>query len=224
MARQMAFDLPLRAARGRADFFISPANAQALAAIDAPEAWPQGRLLLRGPEGAGKSHLAGLWAEEQGAPTVSAAMLQRANVPALVAAGAVLVEDADTIGGHPEAEAALFHLHNLAAAEGALLLLTATRPPRDWGLTLPDLASRMTALPIAQIEPPDDALLAAVLVKLFADRQVTVSPALITWLVAHIDRSLAEARQVVDRLDATALSLGVPINRRLAQQVLDTGT
>ncbi len=224
MAGQMAFDLPLRAARGRADFFISPANAQALAAIDTPEAWPQGRLLLRGPEGAGKSHLAGLWAEAQGAPTVSAEALQWADVPGLVAARAVLVEDGDAIGGQPEAESALFHLHNLAAAEGALLLLTATRAPRDWGLTLPDLASRMAALPLAQIEAPDDALLAAVLVKLFADRQVLVSPALITWLVAHIDRSLAEVRQVVERLDAAALALGVPINRRLAQRVLDSGT
>jgi len=220
--RQLAFDLPLRVARGRADFFISPANAGAVAVLDAPESWPQGRMLLLGPEGAGKSHLAGLWADERGAAVTAAAALTRAAVPGLVAPGAVVVEDTDAIGGTPEAEAALFHLHNLAAAEGACLLLTATRPPRDWGLALPDLASRMAALPAVQIAPPDDALLAAVLVKLFGDRQLVVTPALIMWLVAHIDRSLAEARRVVDLLDATALAEGVNVSRQLAARVLDS--
>lgn len=224
MVRQLAFDLPLRSASGRADFFISPANAQALATLDAPGGWPQGRMLLIGPEGAGKSHLAQLWADEQGALTVFAAALRRAEVPGLVAARAVVVEDGEAIGGQPEAEAAFFHLHNLAAAEGARLLITAARPPRDWGLGLPDLASRMAALATVQIAPPDDALLAAVLVKLFADRQIAVAPALITWLVARIDRSLAEAQRVVARLDAAALQQGVPVSRRLAARVLDSGT
>ena len=223
MPRQLAFDLPLRSASGRADFFISPANALALATLDAPEAWPQRRMLVQGPAGAGKSHLAHLWADERGAAMVAAVSLTRAVVPGLIAAGAVVVEDAEAIGGTPEAEAALFHLHNLAAAERAFLLLTAARPPRDWGLVLPDLASRMVALATVQIAPPDDALLAAVLVKLFADRQLAVTPALITWLVAHIDRSLAEARRVVDLLDAAALAEGVKVSRALAARVLDSG-
>lgn len=219
----MAFDLPARTALGREDFFVSPASAAALGALDAPGGWPQGRMLLIGPAGAGKSHLAALWAGERGAAMIAARDMTPAAVPRLVAAGAVVVEDGETLGGLPEAEAALFHLHNLAAAEGALLLITAAAPPRDWALQLPDLASRMAALASVQIAPPDDALIAAVLVKLFADRQIAVSPALITWLVARIDRSLAEARRVVARLDAAALAEGARVSRGLAQRVLDSG-
>lgn len=222
MAQQLAFDLPARTALGREDFFVSPANAAALGALDAPGRWPQGRMLLLGPAGAGKTHLTALWAGERGAKVIGARDLRRDAVPGLVAAGTVVVEDAETLAGLPEAEAALFHLHNLAAAEGALLLLTAACQPRDWGLALPDLASRMAAMARAEIAPPDDALMAAVLVKLFADRQITVSPALITWLIARIDRSLAEARRVVAALDAAALAGGGRVSRALAQRVLDT--
>lgn len=223
MAEQLTFALPPDSAGGREDFFVSPANALALATLDAPEAWPQGRMLLTGAAGAGKSHLALLWARERGAAVVSAAALRRDAVPGLAAAPAVVVEDAEAAAGLPEAEAALFHLHNLAGAEGTRLLITAARPPRDWGLALPDLASRMAAIASVQIAAPDDALLSAVLVKLFADRQLAVSPALIGWLLARIDRSLAEARRVVARLDAAALREGVPVSRALAARVLDRG-
>jgi chromosomal replication initiation ATPase DnaA len=140
----------------------------------------------------------------------------------LAEAPAVVVEDACKIGGNALAEAALFHLHNLLAAHRHWLLLTASQPPRDWGVRLPDLASRMQASAVTRLEPPDDALLAAVLVKLFADRQITVSPALIAWLVTRIDRSLAAARSVVAALDARALQQGAAVTRRLAAEVLDS--
>ena len=220
--RQLTFDLPCRSAQGRDDFFVSPANALALATLDAPDSWPQRKMLIIGPDGAGKSHLAQIWADEQGAMIVSADTLTPENAPAFAARNATVVEDADRIGGQTEAEAGLFHLHNLLQAEGGLLLLTAHTAPRDWNLSLPDLQSRMEAAPNVRIAPPDDALLAAVLVKLFADRQLEVAPTLVPWLVTRMDRSLDTARRVVARLDARALEKGTAVTRSLAVEVLDS--
>lgn len=222
MERQLAFDLPCRSAQGREDFFVAPANALALATLDAPETWPQRKMLVIAPEGAGKSHLAQIWADERSAVIVDAAALNAENAPGHAAAGAVVVEDADRIGGLGAAEAGLFHLHNLLQAEGGLLLLSARSAPRDWNLTLPDLRSRMEATPNVRITPPDDALLAAVLVKLFADRQLVISAMLVPWLVTRMDRSLATARRVVAALDARALQKGSAVTRALASEVLDS--
>jgi len=216
----MAFALPLPAALRREDFFVSPANAVALAAVDGWRGWPGGKLMLTGPQGSGKTHLAQLWAAESGAALVAGADLAGADIPALSAQGAVAVEDAEAVAGHPEAEAALFHLHNVVVQRGQLLLTAAT-PPRDWGLGLPDLASRMQAAPVARLEAPDDALLSAVLIKLFADRQITVLPALIPYLVARMERSLSAARGLVAALDARALAEGRAVTVRLAADVLD---
>lgn len=206
---------------GRQDFFVSPANAMALAAVEGWRGWPGGRLLLVGPGGAGKTHLAHIWAAEAGAVLIAAADLTGADLPGLLATGAVGVEDAEGLAGNHGREVALFHLHNLAAERGAALLLTAARPPRDWGMVLPDLASRMQAAPLTRLEPPDDALLSAVLVKLFADRQITVPPALIAYLISRMERSFAAARALVARLDAQALAEGRAITRPLASAVLD---
>lgn len=222
MAVQLALDLPPRAAMGRADFFPAPSNALALAQIDGWRDWPQRKLVLTGPPGSGKTHLAALWATQTGAETVPAEELALADLPAL-ATGAVAVENAERVAGYDAGERALFHLHNLVLAQGGHLLLTATRAPARWSLRLPDLASRMQATATAAIDPPDDALLAAVLVKLFADRQVQVPPALIPWLVARMDRSLAAARDLVARLDAAALAQGRPVGRSLAAAVLAAG-
>ena len=222
MSRQLAFDLPVREARGRADFFVSPANRLALASIDAWTGWPQGKAVLIGPPGAGKSHLAAVWAGAVGANIVAASELTPEAVPRL-AAGPVVVEDADSIAS-TTAETALFHLHNLLTAANRLLLLTATTPPRDWGLQLPDLASRMaTALPV-HLDPPDDALLRAVMAKQFTDRQIVVSPQLLDWLLARMTRSLATARAIVARLDAASLAAARPVTRQSAAIWLaDTG-
>lgn len=220
--RQLAFDLALRPSRGREDFYVAPANALALATLDHPESWPSGRMLLIGPEGAGKSHLAAIWAEENAAAIAPARSLCDADAPTLARQGAVVLEDAEAVAGDPGREEALFHLHNLMQAEGGRLLITAKAPPRDWGLGLPDLASRMAATASVRIEPPDDALLSAVLVKLFADRQLAVPAALIPWLVTRMDRSLAMARRLVAALDARALAEKRAITRPLAAQVLDS--
>lgn len=221
MVRQMAFDLPVRQARGREDFFVAPANALALAALETPETWTGGRLLLIGPEGAGKSHLAAIWAEAQGAEVVPARGLTDAAAERLAAAGAAVLEDATDLAGDATAEEAAFHLINLVAAEGGRLLLTAKAPPRDWGLRLPDLKSRLEATTPVHIAPPDDALLSAVLVKLMADRQMVAPPNLVGWLLPRMERSFAAARRLVAEIDAEALAAGKPVSRALAAEVLD---
>jgi len=132
-----------------------------------------------------------------------------------------VIEDAQSIAGRRAAETALFHLHNLLAAEGRLLI-TADCPPRDWGLALNDLLSRTQAAPLTRLNPPDDALLSAVLIKLFADRQISVPPTLISYLISHMERSIAAARRVVAQLDSRALALGSPITRALAAELLDS--
>lgn len=219
MSRQLTFDLPVRPALGRGDFMVAPANAAALAAIDRD--WPEGKLVLIGPRAAGKSHLALVWAAEHPALLLNGGDLEPAAV-GQIAARAVVVDDADAVAGHPAAELALFHLHNLVLAAGGRLLLTAATPPARWPIGLPDLASRLSATATATLQPPDDALLSALLVKLFADRQLQVPLALIPYLVARMDRSFAAAGLLVAALDAQALAERRAITRTLAAQVLDS--
>lgn len=218
--RQLAFDLPARPALGRADLFVSPANALALAGLDAWRGWPGRKMILVGPHGAGKTHLAHVWATEAQAVLVDSGALPGADLSALAQEQAVALEDADTLAGDPEAETALFHLHNLLAERQRPFLMTASAPPRDWGLDLPDTRSRMQAAPVARLDPPDDSLLSAVLVKLFADRQITVPPALVAWLVQRMDRDLGTARALVAELDARSLAEQRPVTRQMAQEIL----
>lgn len=223
MTEQLTLDLGALQSTERADFFVSPSNALALATLDAPSAWPSRKLVLIGDAGAGKSHLAAVWAAEQGARIIGIGDLTAADVPDL-AAGSVVVEDADRITCRAQEEA-LFHLHNLVLAEGGRLLLTARTAPRGWGaggfaIGLPDLISRMQAASMVRLEAPDEALLAVVLVKLFADRQLIVPPALIPWLVSRMDRSMAMARAMVDALDAQALAEHRAVTRAMAADVL----
>ncbi|MBW4707572.1 chromosomal replication initiator DnaA [Roseobacter sp. YSTF-M11] len=220
MSEQLSFDLPSVPALGRADFLVAPSNAVAVAMIEAPEV---DKLVLTGPEGAGKTHLAHVWAARSGAAIVAATDLTEANVPAL-AARPVVVEDVPEIAGDTARETALFHLHNLVLAEAHALLMTGRGPVRGWGITLPDLASRIAAARSAALETPDDTLLAAVLAKLFADRQLTPKADLIPYLVARIDRSFAAARDMVARLDAASLAQKRPVSRILASGLLDKDT
>lgn len=220
MPRQLSFDLPARPALGRDDFFVSPANAEALATVEDWRDWPGGKLVLVGPKGAGKTHLAHVWAALSGARIVAAAELAAADIPAL-AAHPVAVEDADRIAQDGAAEAALFHLHNLALAERRALLVTGRDAPGRWGLGLPDLESRLQAAGIVRLAAPDDALLSALLAKLFADRQLSPSPDTITYLTRRIDRSFAAAARIVAKLDRAALAGKRPVTRALAAEVLD---
>jgi chromosomal replication initiation ATPase DnaA len=220
MTGQGALDLGFvrRRALGRADFVQTRANAEAATLIDRWRRWPEGRLALCGPEGAGKTHLVHVFAAEAGAAVVEAATLAAADAPALVARGAVAVEDGDRMGQGPET--ALFHLMNLAVAEGAALLLTGREPPARWPVALPDLRSRLHAMTPARLMPPDDALLAAVVAKALQDRALRYEPGLPAYVAARIERSFAAAEAAVAALDAASLAQRRPITRRLAAEVL----
>lgn len=219
MADQITIPLPVRTALGRDDFFVSPSNAVALGLIETWPNWSGGKLVLCGPEGAGKTHLAHVWAETSEAQIIAACDLDEAAVPGL-AAGPVVVEDIDDIADDSAAQTALFHLHNLVLAGGNSLLLTGTGDPKHWGLTLPDLASRMMGTTVAALEDPDDDLLAAVMMKLFSDRQILPGPETLAYLLKHMDRTFAAARDIVGRLDQLSLTEGRPVNRNLARRIV----
>lgn len=223
MPEQMSFDLPAREVLGRDDFFVAPSNAMAVAMIDRTEDWPAPQLILTGPEGAGKSHLTHVWADRTGARIVAARDLAGADIPAL-ASGPVAVEDIPHIADDADCLTALFHLYNLMRAGGRPLLLTGRGAPRHWALALPDAQSRIQAGFHVALEPPDDALLAAVLAKLFADRQITPKADVIPYLVRRIERSFAAAALVVQRLDKAALNAGREVSMRLATEVLGQKT
>jgi len=215
--KQLAFDLSLDPRFGREDFLVSPSNERAYALIERWPDWPDVILLLVGPRGSGKSHLAAIWAANAHAWTVDAFEVSGPRVPHLVSNGALVIEDAD---GPDRDEAALFHLLNLARERGASVLLTAAAPPDRWDLRTPDLISRLRLAPSASLDPPDDALLRAVLVKLFVDRQLVVDTTVVDYVALRIERSLARAAEVVAALDREALSRGRRITRPMAAEVL----
>lgn len=223
MPEQLGFDLPSRTALGRDAFFVAPTNAMALAMIDDWQNWAGGKLALTGPEGSGKTHLTHVWADMSGAQIIAARDLGRADIPTL-ATRAVAVEDVPQIARDAEAQTALFHLHNLTLAEGHPFLFTGEGPVSRWNLSLPDLASRLAAATAVALDPPDDALLSALLVKLLADRQLTPKPDLIPYLLTRMDRSFAAAIDLIDRLDNASIALKRPVTRHLAATVLDNGT
>ncbi|MCX7564831.1 chromosomal replication initiator DnaA [Sulfitobacter sp. F26169L] len=222
MATQLGLDLPVRTARERDDFLVAPSNAMAVALIENWRNWSGAKMVLSGPEGAGKTHLTHVWADAAQARIVSAADLTSADVPVL-AQGCVAVEDVPEVAANPDAQTALFHLHNMVLAEGHSLLLTGTGAVAHWGISLPDLESRLRGTLEASIDAPDDALLSAVLVKLLGDRQLIPPPDLIPFLLKRMDRSFAAANRVVAELDRISLARKRPITRALAALVLDKG-
>jgi chromosomal replication initiation ATPase DnaA len=215
--RQLALALDHPESFAREDFLSGPSNAAALALIECWPQWPARAILLVGPEGSGKSHLAAIWADMAGARRIAARALDATAVPGTLATGALVIED---IVAHELDERALFHALNLAGEVDAFLLLTARQPPMAWNLCVRDLASRLKALPVVSLAAPDDALLRAVLVKLFNDRQVIVDESLIGYVATHIERSFAAAQQIVEQLDIEAMRRKRPLTRALAAEVL----
>ena len=215
--RQLAFALPHAESLTRDNFQEGPANAAALALIDSWPEWPSRTMLLVGPKGSGKSHLATIWAEQAGARSTTAHALTAANVPAALATGALVVEDLNEATFD---ERALFHLLNLAREDQAHVLITARVTPTALEIELRDLRSRLRALPVVTIQPPDDQLFRALIIKFCADRQLPVDEALVSYLAARIERSYVAARQAVEFLDSEALRLGRPVTRALAAEVL----
>ncbi len=214
--RQLAFDLPLDPRYGREDFLVSPSNERAYAQVERWPDWPDTVLRLEGPRGSGKSHLASIWATDARGWTVDAREVMAERVPHLVSAGALVVEDADR---GPLDEAALFHLLNLARERKAHVVVTAAGPPDGWGLSTRDLLSRLRLAPSVALDPPDDALLKAVLVKLFVDRQLVVDTSVVDVLALRLERSLARAAEAVAELDREALSRGRRITRAMAAEL-----
>jgi chromosomal replication initiation ATPase DnaA len=215
--KQLAFDLPLDPRFGAEDFLVSPSNEQAYGLIERWPEWPDTILLLVGPRGSGKSHLASIWATNAHAWTVDAAAITHDKVPHLVSNGALAIEDMDR--GERD-EAALFHLLNLAREKRASLLITCETPPDRWSLKTPDLLSRLRLAPSCALDAPDDALLKAVLVKLFVDRQLVVDTSVVDYIALRIERSLAKASEIVALLDREALSRGRRVSRAIAAEIL----
>ena len=225
ISRQIPLTLDHRPALGKADFLVSASNSDAVRLLSGWRDWPRRHLALTGPARAGKTHLAHVWMRESGAELLSAARLDDTAAERLVRHGTVVIEDVDTLtdldtARRLAAEKALFHLYNLAMAEGAWLLLTGRAAPGRWPVEMPDLASRLAALPIARVDPPDDALLSSLMVKLFADRQLQVAPEVIRYLSLRIERSCVAAESTVEALDRLSLERKKPVTRAMAAELI----
>jgi len=210
--RQRAFDLPVRTGFGTADFLVSDCNREAFEWIERWPDWPSPALALYGPPGSGKTHLAHVWCDRAKAELIPGRAIDATLRPH---AAALAIDDVEQAPEEP-----LLHLYNSALERGGTLLLTMPAPPASLLLALPDLASRLRALPVVGIGPPDDAVLGAVLVKHFTDRQISVRPGVIAYLVARIERSFAAAAAVAARLDDAALAAARPITVKFAREVL----
>jgi chromosomal replication initiation ATPase DnaA len=219
------FPLPFdhRPSRGGEDFLVGACNAEAVAWIDRWPDWPGPALALAGAPASGKTHLASVFAQKASGrfittddvATLAPAELAGVDVP-------LILDDADGVAGNAEAEQGLFHLLNHLAGRRGALLLVAARPPARWGVRLADLGSRLNAIAVTTIGAPDDALMAALLVKLFADRQLQVGAEVVNYLAARMERSFAAARSLVAALDERALAEQRGVTVALARAVLDT--
>lgn len=220
MTRNPPSQLPLAFGATRSyardDFVLGIANEEALTLIDAWPDWPARACALWGPHGSGKTHLAQIWRAHAGALELRLGELSVELVAALRPGGAYLIDDADAVDGGP----ALFHLLNFVNQSRGWLLMTGVEPPQRWATRVPDLHSRLTALPGAALAVPDEGLIARVLLKLFADRQLKLSEALIGYLVPRLRRSFADAERIVVLIDRLALEQKRNISVDIAGQAL----
>jgi chromosomal replication initiation ATPase DnaA len=224
---QLPLELPLRPALGREDFLVAPSNQVAVAWIDRWPDWPGPVLALYGPPGCGKTHLCQVWRAASGAVEIDAGRLARAEPPELLgAARTCVLDDAEALlggqGANSDADAErLLHLFNSVVERGGQLLLAARAAPARWPHGLADLGSRLAAATAVRLEAPDNALLEALLVKLFADRQLAVGEEVVRYLLARMERSFAAARTLVAALDRAALAEGRAVTVPLARRVLE---
>lgn len=214
--RQLPLDLGHQPGYSRDELIVTPSNAAAVALIDQWPEWPAGFMIMAGPHGSGKSHLASIWADKSEALIVDS-MIEGEIENAARANSNVLI---DGIGDQHLDEKALFHLINATREASRQLLITSRRWPSQWPVTLPDLMSRIKSAPMVEISEPDDDLLSGVITKLFADRQIAVDNLIVRFLVSRIERSLATAQNIVARIDRAALEQRVRVTRQLASSVL----
>jgi chromosomal replication initiation ATPase DnaA len=211
--------LPLGSAPrfGREDFLVGKPNEAAFAHIERWPRWLAPAAILAGPEGSGKSHLAAIFALASGANQLRADHLDVDEVPVLARGQALVLEDCDRF---PPDEVALFHLLNLARETGLFIVMTARQPPDAWGIRTPDLLSRLRLQPLLRLDEPDDALLGALFVKHFADRQISVEASVVSYAMARIERSYAAVQSLVARLDRESLVRKKPVTRALVADAL----
>jgi chromosomal replication initiation ATPase DnaA len=212
---QLILDLAQRPALGAEDFLISGSNRAAADMIDLWPNWPHASVVVVAPPGAGKTHLANVWRLRSGAARLEAVTLGEREVEG--AEGALLVEDLHAGIGE---ERALFHLLNLVREHKTSMLLTSRAPPGELDVTLPDLRSRLRALPLVAISPPDEALLKAVLVKHFADRQLAVEPHVVNHIALHMERSMEAAAVIVAAIDRAAMASHRKVTRAMVAEVM----
>lgn len=214
---QLAFDLACRAAMEREDYLVSPANRAAVEAIDSWPDWAQRTLAIVGPAGSGKTHLLEVWRARAGGHKVPARMIGEDTIGLASASGALAVEDIDL--GIAD-ERVLFHLFNLARETSLSLIVTSRAAPGELEIKLPDLRSRLRAMPLVSIAQPDEPLLMAMLVKLFADRQLKVGPDVIEYIAHHVGQSAEALSRVVAIIDRLALQGRRKVTRTLANEAL----
>lgn len=215
--QQLILDLPHRSATGAEDFLVSGSNGAAVAAIDSWPDWRESALALVGPPGSGKSHLVAVWAAKSGAGRLSATELGESTIVLAAGLKALAIEDADR--GIAD-ERVFFHLLNLARETRLQVLVTTRAAPGEIAIALPDLRSRMRALPVVAIAGPDEALLRGLLVKLFADRQLEVPPHVIEHVTRHMERSTEAATRIVAEIDQLSLAAKRPVTRAVAAEAL----
>lgn len=214
-AVQIPFDIPLRVAFEAEDYLVTGSNEAVVNWIDRWPDWPGSHCtILYGPAGCGKTHLSHVWQHKSDAKRINSEQISNQDEITCL-----IIEDVDTLIGDAVLQERLFHLYNRQKETGGHIMLTARQHPKYWPLELPDLRSRMLASMILEIGPPDDELLAAVIVKQFMDRQINVPGEVVNYLIPRIERSFEAARDVVGKIDNLALvqkrKITVPLIRDL---------
>lgn len=214
---QLTFDLSHREALEAEDFLVSQSNTAAVELVDRWPDWRHWAVVVAGPAGSGKSHLAHVWQLKSGAALETGASLSESAVARLAEARALVIEDIDR---GVASETAFFHLLNLAREHKLSILITSRVAPGGLSVSLPDLRSRLRALPLVEIAAPDEALIKAVAVKLFSDRQLEVDPRVINYLGLHADRSMETVARAVAAADQLALARRTKVSVPIIREVL----
>lgn len=214
-AQQLPLDLAHRPAYGREDFWVSSSNQEAIAWVDKWPDWPSTGVIIVGPEASGKTHLGHVWQQKSSARDAASLQKQEGIYPP-----AVIFDDVDVFLNSPENEAFIFHLINQLKESGGKFLMTASLPPSAWKVRLPDLLSRLNALPLVILAPPDENLSSVLLAKMFSDRQIAVGEDVIRFIVMRVDRSFAALRAIVEKVDTRAMAKKKAITIPLIREIL----